>query len=306
MTATEDSYDVVVVGGGPTGSAVGVFAARYGLDVVVFDRGKSSLRRCGHLENYLGFPGGIDIQTFYELMHDHVEKAGCELVSDLVESVELVEEGEDGFVVETQDGRRVTTDRVVAATRYGGEYLSSLDDGSMFKTYEYGGDEYEKFDRSYAEDDGTTQIDGLYVAAPAEAADRQTLMAAGRGARVGITLLEDVREERGYPETIASQYDWIRREAGRTGEWSDRDRWREWFAEQVPDDYDLDEDGRTELREREIDRRFDAYLPDEEIERRRRQGHETLLEHIDDELILDAAREIRDERGAEGSDGRAE
>ena len=51
--------EVATVGGGPAGC--------------------SAVRRCAHLENYRGFPAGIDIETLYELMHDHVETAGCEL-----------------------------------------------------------------------------------------------------------------------------------------------------------------------------------------------------------------------------------
>jgi len=51
-------HDVVVVGGGPAGCAAGVFTARYGLDTMIFDRGRSSIQRCAYLENYLGFPRG--------------------------------------------------------------------------------------------------------------------------------------------------------------------------------------------------------------------------------------------------------
>ncbi len=49
-------YDVAIVGGGPTGCSAGVFTARYGLDTVLFDRGRSSIASCAHLENYLGSP----------------------------------------------------------------------------------------------------------------------------------------------------------------------------------------------------------------------------------------------------------
>ena len=99
---TAPDHDVVIVGGGPAGCSAGVFCARDGLDTVIFDRGRSSIQRCAHLENYLGFPAGIDIETFYELMHDHVETAGCELIPDLVGSVERTDDG-DGFIVEPQD-----------------------------------------------------------------------------------------------------------------------------------------------------------------------------------------------------------
>ncbi len=126
-TPGNSESDVVIVGGGPAGCSAGVFCAREGLDTVIFDRGRSSLKRCAHLENYLGFPAGIDIETLYELMHDHAEDAGCEIVSDLVESIERPDEN-DGFVVIPQEGDPITAARVIAATRYDGEYLRGLGD----------------------------------------------------------------------------------------------------------------------------------------------------------------------------------
>jgi threonine dehydrogenase-like Zn-dependent dehydrogenase len=301
MTDTEiepgHSYDrdVVVVGGGPAGCSAGVFTARYGLDTVVFDRGRSSIQRCAHLENYLGFPAGIDIETLYELMHDHAEEAGCEVVPDLVESVERADDG-DGFVVEPQEGDAVTARRVVAATRYDGEYMRGLDDESaMFEEYEHDGETHETFDGDYADHDGTTPVDGLYVASPSAEADRQAIVAAGRGARVGLRVVEDARGERGYPEAVVDHYDWMREESTLDGEWRDRDRWREWFDEQLPDDHDLGEDRRVELRERDIERSFETYLDDDEIERRGVRGQKRLLDHVDDSLVLEAAREIEAE-----------
>lgn len=289
---TTFDHDVVIVGGGPAGCSAGVFAARYDLDTVIFDRGRSSIQQCAYLENYLGFPGGLDIEMLYGLMHDHAEEAGCEIVPDLVESVERADDSEC-LIVSTQEGKQVTARRVVAATRYDGEYLRGLDDEEeMFETHDHGGEEHEHFDRSYAEDDGTTPIAGLYVASPTEKADHQAIMAAGRGAQVGITLVEEVRQERGYPDSIASHYDWARQETELTDEWRDRDRWREFFHDRVSGDHDLDEAKLIELREREIDRRFETYLSADEIERRVEHGHRRLLKHIDDDLILEAARDI--------------
>lgn len=299
MSAEGDVYDadVVIIGGGPAGCSAGVFTARYGLDTMIFDRGRSSIQRCAYLQNYLGFPAGIDIETLYALMHDHAAAAGCEIIADLVESVEFTNDGE-GFVVETQEGRHATSRRIIAATRDDGGYMRGLDDeDAMFETHEHDGEIHEHFDRTYADHDGTTPIDGLFVASPSET-DSQAIMAAGRGARVGTKLLEDVRQERGYPKSMANYYDWVRREAELNEEWSDRGRWREYFDDRVPDDHTLEEEQHVEIREREIDRRFETYLSSDEVERQIKRGHEGLLEYIDDELILEAASEIDAEQSS--------
>ena len=288
MTDSDDAtdVDVAIVGGGPAGCSAGVFTARYGLDTLLFDRGRSSIRRCAHLANYPGFPAGIDVGTFQDLLHAHATEAGCEVVPDVVESVDRVD---DGFVVEPQEGEAASAARVVAATRYGGEYLRPLDDGAMFESHEHDGEIHERFDRSYAATDGTTPIDGLYVASPSDESDRQAIIAAGRGGRVGSAIVDEVRRERGYFEGLADHYDWVRDEAELTGEWSDRERWREYADASRPDDHDASEERWASLREREIDRRLAQYVDTEGIERRGTAGQRALLEHIDNDLIREHA-----------------
>ncbi len=308
-----DAADVVVVGGGPAGCSAAVFAARYGLDTLVFDRGRSSIRECAHLENYLGFPAGVDPETLYGLVHAHVAEAGGTVVRERVESVDRVDADPDApcdadeavtaadtgddrpFAVETDAGRRVRARRVVAATRYDADYLRPLDEGSMFTAQTYEGEECERFDRSYAESDGATPVDRLYVASPSHETDRQAIIAAGRGARVGLRVVEDARRGRGVPEPLVDRYDWVRREATLDAEWRDRDRWREWFDGRVPDDHSLDAERWEAMREREIDRRLETYVDEDERTRKAERGQRRLLEHVDNELILERARELESE-----------
>jgi glycine/D-amino acid oxidase-like deaminating enzyme len=277
--------DVAVVGGGPTGSSAGVFLSRYGFDTVVFDRGNAALPRAAYVENYPGFPAGIDIATLTDLLHDHAERAGCSLVDDLVESVERTE---GGFRVSTADGRELTATYVLAAAWYDGSYLRPLDDDDeLFERHEHHGETEERFDPDYPAVDGRTPVEGLYVAAPNGGRNAQAVVAAGQGAQVARSLIEDHRREEGFPPALATEYDWLRPESEFTGEWGDRDRWREWFANEAGD-HDLTAERFEELRERYIDRAFATRRAPEEIESLTAAGHRRLAEHLDDEAVLDA------------------
>jgi flavin-dependent dehydrogenase len=281
----DERRDVVVVGGGPAGCSAGVFTARYGLDTLVFDRGNAALQRCAFVENYPGFPGGVDVPTLLDLFRDHAAAAGCDRIEDTVESVERPADDESGFVVETQDGRRVRASYVLAAAWYDGSYLRPVVGDDAFEAHDHHGETEERFDHEYPDGDGRTPVDGLYVASPAGGRSAQVVVAAGNGAHVARSLLEDHKRERGFPEGVAPHYDWKRPESEFSGEWGDRDRWREWFETEAGDDHGLSDERFAELREAYIDRAFDTKLTDEEIEAKTEAGYHRLLDHVDDEYI---------------------
>jgi len=316
-TGTTFDHDVIIVGGGPAGCSAGVFTARADLDTAVYDRGRSSLKRCAYLQNYLGFPAGIDVETLYDRIQHHAETAGCTVVSRLVESLDRTAAG-DGFVVETQDGETATTRRVIAATRYDGEYLRGLDDdAAMFETYEHDGEERETFDREYADADGTTPVPRLYVASPSEAADMQAIVAAGRGARVARRVIADARTDDGWWESVADGVDWVRRRAELDDEWTERATWVEHFDDRHAGDAPVDpeSDRFQRVREAVIEQRRSSYLTSDEIADRAETGQEVLASYLspeaavsglDQTAVLDAMDDetIRDYVGA--SDGFAE
>ncbi|QCC52043.1 FAD-dependent oxidoreductase [Halapricum salinum] len=302
MSDDPEHVDVVIVGGGPAGASAAVFTARYGLDTLVFDRGNAALDRCGYLENYLGFPAGVEIETFQKLIAAHVREAGAERREELVESVTRVD-GDASFRIETQQGTTVGAEVVVAAAWYDGSYLWGLDEPSMFEEHEHHGDLEERFDPDYADSDGRTPIDGLYVASPAGARSAQAIVAAGNGAHVARTLIEDRRRERGLSGEVAPEYDWVRPESEYAGEWADRERWVEWFDTEI-DSEELSEEHLAELRETYVDRAFETRVTESEVDERAARGRERLVEVVGAEALLDAMdeetiREYVDERTAE-------
>jgi thioredoxin reductase len=310
-TPVDDAVvDVVVVGGGPAGSAAAVFAARYGLHTVVFDRGSSALRRCAVLENYLGFPGGVDVDVFHDLMHAHVAEMGARRVEELVDAVERLpdadddgsDHGSDGdagddasddarFRVRTQEGTTVLATDVVAAAWYDGSYLwplSSDVDDELFVEHEHHGEVEDRFDADYADEDGRTPIDGLYVASPSDARSAQAVVAAGNGAHVARSLIEDRRRARGLSGGVAPEYDWVRQASEFTGEWADRDRWREWFENELADEHGLDDDAVAELREDYVADAFETRVDDAEADERADAGLARFVDVVGYDRVLDA------------------
>lgn len=283
----EYDRDVVIVGGGPAGCSAGVFTGREGLDTVVFDRGKSSIARCAYLENYLGYPDGIDISTFYELIHDHAETAGCEVVPDMVESVERLS-GEPGFVIHPDEGDCLTTRRVIAATRYHGGYLSGLAGGALFET-----GECSEVDIELIEEDGTTPIEGLYIASISEDMNVQAIIAAGRGATVGRRVVADARLDDGWWEATATRTDWTQRRAELGEEFDEREPWLDWFdtvyAEDAP--IETDSDRYQHIRALCTDEGIASHITQEEIETRTADGHRAIASHLDLDAIVQAVGE---------------
>ncbi len=75
-------HDTVVVGAGPSGLAVAVYAASEGLDIVVVEA-EAPGGQAGYssrIENYLGFPTGISGQDLASCAYAQAEKFGADVV----------------------------------------------------------------------------------------------------------------------------------------------------------------------------------------------------------------------------------
>ena len=96
-------YDMLIIGGGPGGYTAALYAARAGLDVVVLEKlsagGQMALTH--QIDNYPGFPEGIDGFTLGEQMQEGAERFGAK--TELAEVYSLDLSG-DIKVAETSEG----------------------------------------------------------------------------------------------------------------------------------------------------------------------------------------------------------
>ena len=206
--------DAVVVGGGVAGLSAAVYTARQGLDTLFVDPGESILRRNARLENFPGFPLGVDPRRLLDLLGEQAETAGADRLDARVTRVSLADEGPDAadagnaadgarFAVTTDEGDRIGARRVVAATKNEVGYLTELD-----------GVEIVDRGKAYVDADerGRTGVDGLYAAGRLARKPHQAAVCAGHGAEVAVTLLEESDEP--------FYHDWVAPE----GYFTDRDR----------------------------------------------------------------------------------
>ena len=116
VQASQDLYDVVVIGGGPAGLAAGVYGASEGLKTLVIERqtpggqaGTSS-----RIENYLGFPTGLSGSELAHRAWAQAVRLGAEILAPQEVTGLCVQ---DGYKVLTlTDGSEVRTRAVVLTT----------------------------------------------------------------------------------------------------------------------------------------------------------------------------------------------
>ena len=106
--------DVIIIGGGSAGLAAAQYSARSNLNVLVIEQMASGGQALliDNLENYPGFPDGINGFEFSENMEKQAKKFGAEFING---SVKSIEKDSDIFSVDTSKGM-FTSSAVIVAT----------------------------------------------------------------------------------------------------------------------------------------------------------------------------------------------
>ncbi|WP_265110421.1 NAD(P)/FAD-dependent oxidoreductase [Halosolutus halophilus] len=209
--------DVCIVGGGVAGLAASIFTARAGLDTLVVDGGESILARNASLENYPGFPDGVDARRYLQLTREQARNAGAAFELGRVtraapidsatppESREAGDTGdetapEEGFVLETEGGEPIETRRVLAASWADSDYLEPLDVGRTQRGSKH---------LVAVDEAGRTAVEGVYAAGRIADEPHQAIVAAGHGAKVGLAVIHD--------SEVNFYHDWVVPEGYFTG-----------------------------------------------------------------------------------------
>ncbi len=110
-------YDLAIIGGGPTGLAAAIYAAREGIDAIVIDKaglgGQAGITE--KIDNYPGFPDGIGGGELADRFVAQARRYGVELLSAVgVTKIVPVEEG--GVALTLATGKTIGASAALIAT----------------------------------------------------------------------------------------------------------------------------------------------------------------------------------------------
>ena len=115
VQATQEFYDMVIVGAGPAGLAAAVYGASEGLRTLVIEPEApgGQAGSTSRIENYLGFPSGISGADLGRRAHTQAARLGAEFITQRATGLRM--DGQYRFV-QLADGREVSSHVVLLAT----------------------------------------------------------------------------------------------------------------------------------------------------------------------------------------------
>jgi len=112
------TYDCIIVGGGPAGLTAATYLARYRRRVLLIDAGKSRAAMIPRSHNHSGYPDGIEGVELLRRMALQAAQFGAELRNGCVAKIARRNDNgdDDGFVLTLAEGGSVEARAVLIAT----------------------------------------------------------------------------------------------------------------------------------------------------------------------------------------------
>jgi thioredoxin reductase (NADPH) len=180
------TYELVIVGGGPSGASAAVFAGRAGLRTAVIDSGDSLTQRA-LVNNHLGLPDGTTGPQLAEVGHRHAVTSGAEWIEDEVTSLSVQD---DVVTLDTAGGRTLQAREVLLAQGV----KTTLASEAGIAT-EAGREPWIKTVVT-VDSIGRTSVPHVWAAGTLAGTSVHTIIVAGDGARVAINVISAQRGER--------------------------------------------------------------------------------------------------------------
>jgi len=104
--AKRSFYDVIIIGGGPTGLTAAIYLAREGFDTLVIERGAlgGQAGMTQSMENFPGFDQGISGSEFADRLGNQARRFGVEILQ--ATDVKQIEKEESGYICVTTRNKK--------------------------------------------------------------------------------------------------------------------------------------------------------------------------------------------------------
>jgi len=187
-------FDVIVIGGGPAGGSAALFASKAGKKTLVID-GNQSVTKRAWLDNHYGV-NGISGPDLVEAGKEQARKFGTEWIVDTVTSIETESAA---HIVRTETGQSFEATHIVLATGMSVQLAEQVGVNVI------SGTEPRIKNIIQVDQEGRTNINGIWAAGTVAGVSMHTIITAGDGAKVAINIISELNGSRYVDHDVLKQ-----------------------------------------------------------------------------------------------------
>lgn len=118
---------VLIIGSGPAGYTAGIYASRANLNPVLYEGNQpgGQLTQTTEIENFPGYPEGIQGPEMMEQIRQQAERFGCRILTGTISKVDF---SKRPFKCEDEDGNTLYAETVIISTGASAKYLGLADE----------------------------------------------------------------------------------------------------------------------------------------------------------------------------------